>query len=144
MIKKSSSHRCISFVLALLMLCTSVGFSADLHFCKGELKSFSLFGEAESCHTTKKSCPHHVNMMIDDNSKKDCCSNRTIEIDDLDSDFNVALDFELTDLELKFVASFIYSFYSLSLPRVVESTFYDTHDPFPPMDIYVLLERFLI
>lgn len=142
--KKSVSHRVTSLVLALLMLCTSIGFSADLHFCKGELKSFSLFGEAESCHTSKRSCPHHENMVISDNSEKECCSNKTIEIDDMDSDFNVAASVELADLQIKFVSSFVYSFFSLSPPRVVKSTFYDAYDPLPPMDIYVLLERFLI
>ena len=142
--KKSVSHRIISLVMAILMLFTSVGFSADLHFCKGELKSFSVFGKAESCHTMKKSCSHHENMVVADTSEKDCCSNKTIEIDDLDTDFNVALDVELTDLQVKFVASFVCSFFSLSPPRVVKSTFYDAFDPLPPMDIYVLLERFLI
>lgn len=141
---KSVSHRVTSLVLAVLMFCTSVGFSADLHFCKGELKSFNLFGEAESCHTIKKSCPHHENMVISDDIEKDCCSNTTIEIDDLDSDFNVAPDVELTDLQFKFVASFVYTFFSLSPPRIVKSTFYDANDPLLAMDIYVLLERFLI
>ena len=138
--KKSVSHRVTSLVLAILMLCTSVGFSIDLHFCKGELKSFSLLGEAESCHTMKKSCPHHENMMVADKSEKDCCSNKTIEIDDLDSDFNITTDVQLTDLQLKFVTSFI----SLSPPRVVKSMFLEKHNPLPPIDIYVLLERFLI
>ena len=142
--KKSVSHRVTSLVLAILMLCTSVGFSIDLHFCKGELKSFSLLGEAESCHTMKKSCPHHENMMVADKSEKDCCSNKTIEIDDLDSDFNITTDVQLTDLQLKFVTSFIYTFISLSPPRVVKSMFLEKHNPLPPIDIYVLLERFLI
>ncbi len=142
--KKSVLHRGTSLVLALLMLCTSVGFSADLHFCKGELKSFSIFGEAESCHTAKKSCTHHAKMMISDNTEKDCCSNKTIEVEEFDTEFNVSLGVELTDIQLEFVRSFVFSFSSLSPPRVVKSTFYDTYDPLLPMDIYVLLERFLI
>ena len=126
------------------MLCTSVGFSADLHFCKGELKSFSLFGKAESCHTVKKSCPHHANMVVIDQSEKDCCSNKTIELDDLDSDFNISIDAKLTDIQLKFVNSFIYSFFSIAPTKVVKSSFLDPNDLWPPTDIYVLLERFLL
>lgn len=126
------------------MFISSVGFSADFHYCKGELKSFSLIGDAESCHTVKKSCPHHENMMISDNSEKDCCSNMTIEFEDIDSDFNFSPDVELTDIQLKVITSFVYSFFSLSLPRVVKSIFLDKHNPLPPMDIYVLLDRFLI
>ena len=142
--KKSALHKITSLTLAILMLFTSLGFSADLHFCKGELQSFSLFGEAESCHTVKKTCPNHPNMEVSDKSEKDCCSNKTIDVDDLDTDFNISPDVELTDLQVKIVASFVYSFFSLSPPKVVKSSFLDTHDPLPPVDIYVLLERFLI
>ena len=142
--KKSALHRITSLTLAILMLFTSVGFSADLHFCSGELKSFSLFGEAESCHTVKKSCPHHANMVVSDKAEKNCCSNKSIEIDDLDTDFIVSADVKLTDFEVKFVASFVYTFFRLSPPRVVKFVLLETHDQLPPQDIYVLLERFLI
>ena len=142
--EKTALHRIASLTLAVLMLFTSVGFSADLHFCKGEFKSFSLFGEAESCHTKKKSCPHHANMVVSDQSENDCCSNKIIELDDLDSDFNISIDAELTDLQLKFVTSFVYSFFSTTPVRVAKSSFLGPNDLLPPTDIYVLLERFLI
>lgn len=142
--KNSVSHRISSLILALIILTTSVGFSVDFHYCKSELKSFSLIGKAESCHTVKKSCPHHENMMITDNSEKDCCSNITIEFEDLDCDFNISSDVETTDIQLKFSTSFLNTFFSLPPPRVVESEFSDKHNPLPPMDIYVLLDRFLI
>ena len=142
--KKTALHRTTSLTLAILMLFTSVGFSADLHFCKGEFKSFSLFGKAESCHTVKKSCPHHSNKVVSDQSEKDCCSNKTIEFDDLDSDYNISIDAELTDIQLKFVTSFVCSFFSITPNRVVKSSFLGPNDLLPPTDIYVLLERFLI
>lgn len=142
--KKTALHRTTSLTLAILMLITSVGFSADMHFCKGEFKSFSLFGKAESCHTVKKSCPHHANMVVSDQSEEDCCSNKTIELDDLDSDFNISIDADLTDLQLKFVTSFVYSFFYITPTRVVKSSFLGPNDLLPPKDIYVLLERFLI
>lgn len=142
--EKSALHRINSLVLAILMLFTSVGFSADLHFCKGELKSFSFFGKAESCHTIKRSCPHHAGMVVVDKSEKDCCSNKTIEVDDLDTNFNVSPDVVLTDLQVKLASSFVYSFISLSLFRVVKAFSLATHDPLPSRDIYVLLERYLI
>ena len=142
--EKTALHRIASLTLAVLMLFTSVGFSADLHFCKGEFKTFSLFGKAESCHTVKKSCPHHANMVVSDQSEEDCCSNKTIELDDLDSDFNISIDAELTDIQLKFVTSFVYSFFFTTPTRVLKSSFLGSKDLLPPRDIYVLLERFLI
>ena len=142
--KSSALHRITALTLAFMMLITSVGFSADFHFCKGELKSFSLIGEASSCHTAKKSCPHHKNMVIEDKAEKDCCSNQSIEIDDLDTDYTVSADIELTDLEIKFVASYVYAFFTLVPPPVVHSTFLDQKVLRPSRDIYVLLERFLL
>lgn len=126
------------------MLFTSVGFSADLHYCKGELKTFSLFGEAKSCHTAKKSCPHHANMLVTEKSEKDCCTNKTIEVDDLDADFNVSSDLVKTDLQVKWVTIFVYSFFSKAPLKEVKFSFLDSNDQIPPVDIYVLLERFLI
>ena len=137
-------HRIISLILALVMLCTSVGFSADVHYCKGELKSFSLIGEATSCHTVRKSCPHHKMMKVDAEEKMDCCENHKLEVDDLDTDFTVAADVELTDLEFKFIASFVYSFFNLAPPQVVKSTFLEKKALLPSMDIYVLLGRYLL
>jgi len=42
--------RVISLLLAFLLGFTSVGYSIDLHFCQGHLKSVALIGKAKSCH----------------------------------------------------------------------------------------------
>lgn len=75
----------IAISLSGLMLLTSVGYSIDMHYCQGKLKSFSVFGKAKSCHSltkTKVYCPHHQKMMVDnkacDLDKKNCCSNKTL------------------------------------------------------------------
>lgn len=143
--KRPPLYRIISFGLALVMLVTSVGLSADFHYCKGELKSFSLIGEAQSCHTAQKSCKHHADMEVSTDSEKDCCSNKTVEVEDLDSDFSVSPDLELTDLQIKFVASLVYSLFTLTPPSSnTISPFPDNKDLLPSKDIYVLLERFLL
>lgn len=143
--KFSNTYRIICLVMAFLMFFTSVGFSADMHFCKGEFKSFSIIGEASSCHTTMKSCPHHANMIVEDSKENDCCTNEKFEVDELDADYNVSAAVELTELQIQFVASFVYSFITLSLPTSSTiSPFPDNNDLLPSRDIYVLLERFLL
>ena len=55
--------------MAFLMFFTSIGFSMDIHYCQGHLKSISLLGKAKNCHDiqamksdhckkTKTSCNH--------------------------------------------------------------------------------------
>ena len=141
----SVTYRITCLIMALLMLITSVGFSADVHFCKGEFKSFSFVGEASSCHTAKKSCPHHANMVVEDSNEKDCCTNEKFEVDDLDVDYNVSAEVELTDLQIQFVASLVYSIFTLTPPSSnTISPFPDNKVLLPSKDIYVLLERFLL
>ena len=140
-----SIHRLTALTLAILMFCTSVGFSVDLHYCKGGLKSFSFFGEAPSCHTSKKSCPHHESLQAEDDSeKKDCCNNETAEFDDLDEDFTLSAGIEFSELNIEFLASFIYSFSGVTFPIVSSHTFLESNNNKPPIDIYVLLERYLL
>ena len=77
--------RIISLSLAILIGFTSIGYSADLHFCKGNLKSMAFFGTAKSCHemAMKASC-HHKKESIpnsetcSDETEKDCCKNEKV------------------------------------------------------------------
>lgn len=143
--KLKAIHRITALTLAFLMFFTSMGFSVDFHYCKGELKSFSIVGEASACHGTMISCPRHADMQIEDKSKdSNCCSNETIVVDDLNIDYNISPDIELTNLQVKIVACFVLTFKEFSHPTIVKSTFLKTHDLLPSRDIYVLLERFLI
>ena len=137
-------HRITALILAFLMFFTSVGFSLDLHYCKGDLKDFSFIGEAQSCFLSKKQCPHHAKDQIDEKHDKDCCSNTNLEVKNLDEDVVMSQDINLPDVQLKIITSFVYSFNGINLPRIDQSTILQIDDPLPPRDIYVLLERFLI
>lgn len=76
-----------SALFAILILVSSITFTLDLHFCQGQLKSYSLFGKAKNCHEVaakKKACPHHAKMESETScskEKKNCCSNETILLD---------------------------------------------------------------
>lgn len=81
--------------MALLMLLVSTGFSIDFHFCQGQLKSFSLVGEAASCHNEDKesTCAQgkmacHATSMANQGESgtcdKGCCSNIQFELSSID------------------------------------------------------------
>ncbi|MDF1697839.1 MAG: hypothetical protein P1U56_18470 [Saprospiraceae bacterium] len=138
-------HRITALILAFMMLFSSVGFSVDFHYCKGNLKSFSLIGEASACHQAKKICPRHAEMQVEEKSDDSkCCTNETIVVEDLDTDYNVSPDIKLTDFQVDFIASFVLTLNGVSLPKIVKSTFLENQVNLPSRDIYVLLERFLI
>ena len=101
------------------MLVSSTGFSIDLHFCQGNLKSFSFLGEAKSCHAMElmKSCSHqkkacHAAPVVQEESadcQKDCCSNKKIEIS-ADEDAQKIQVESLTPKQIKFVTAFVKTF----------------------------------
>lgn len=84
--------------MSMLLLLTSVGISADFHFCKGELKNFALFSKAKSCHeieAMQSSCCKakaelaacHKTEVSCDGEEDGCCSNNT-QLFQLDVDFS--------------------------------------------------------
>jgi len=87
-----------------MMLVSSVGFSADFHFCQGEFKNFALFVKAKSCHEIAamhaschggkkktKSCHQseekNTKVSCGGEEKDGCCTNNT-ELVQLDTDYS--------------------------------------------------------
>jgi len=77
----------ISFSFAFLIGFTSIGYSADLHFCKGALKSMAFFGSAKKCHeisgatSCHKSeiCPDLNKQKCSENPEDSCCKNEKVQ-----------------------------------------------------------------
>ncbi|NJB86091.1 hypothetical protein GGR26_001859 [Lewinella marina] len=64
-------NRLLSLFLAFTVLAGSVGVTVNRHFCMGELKSLSLFGEEQPCAMAlaeAPACPMHAAP-----AKKGCC-----------------------------------------------------------------------
>lgn len=90
MVKRSRIYRSVALILAGLMFITSAGFTMDMHYCSGDLKSVSFFGKAKTCHemtgevgSLQKSCPRHNKMMEGNegcSEDKDCCSNKSVQL----------------------------------------------------------------
>jgi hypothetical protein len=147
-------HKIISVMMAMLVLLSSTGFSMDLHFCQGQLKSFSLFGKAETCHAQaakshcqkkKKTC--HASISNQDEvgkCKKNCCSNKTVKIES-NNDIKNIQTLELAPLQAKFLTAFIQVYL---LKKSEQNKAIIPHLNYvPPLlnkDIPVLIQSFLL
>jgi len=142
-------HRCVAFLMAILLFCTSVGAAVDMHFCGGELKSFSLFGEAKSCQelaeveqgceTSALQADSHTGCSFD---RKGCCEDRFAYLS-ADQDFPNQITVAESD-----VSPIVFSAIPVANPTInyqnlnVPSTFYQP--PNLSKNYLVLLQIFLL
>ncbi len=150
--KMCKTNRIISCLMACLMLLSSTGFSIDLHYCQGNLKSFSLLGKAKSCHEISNSCKQkkmtcHASASKQDEvgkCKKDCCQNKSIEISpDVDRQ-KIPIE-KLASSQSQFILAFVAAFV------LEESSLWQCFiphqnyvPPFLDKDIPILIQSFLL
>lgn len=150
----SITYRIFAITMALLIFITSVGFSVDMHYCQGQLKTFNLFGKAKSCHDIgegMKDCPQHKQIaevglqhgsMI---SNKGCCSNKLHHFQsDQDQQYKVDKTITLTPTLECFTIAFVASFLSVTVTATDNPIYAHYKPPNISRDIYVLLETFLL
>lgn len=145
------TYRIISLTLALLILVSSVGFSLDTHYCKGELKTVSLFSKAKNCHDVKaksvnKHCNHSSPSYNPETTlkKKDCCQNITYHFL---SDFNKKENPENIVVNLKLVKSLFAAnsaFFTNHVCSAENQTFTHYKPPLISKNISPLYQIFLL
>ena len=150
--KTNLSYRIIALTMALLVFSTSVGFSIDMHFCQGQLKSTSIFGKAKNCHEMAKMaiCPHHQKKMeaMDDESckedQKDCCNSKTILVQSDDDKQFQNSNLSLTNNQQQFLFAYVESFH---FNQPIIATYSENEYYKPPLiqrNLPVLFQSFLI
>ncbi len=150
----SKTNRILSLVLSMLIFISSTGFSIDLHYCQGKVKSFSFFGKAPSCHqqNKKKHCKkkektcHSTFSKQDQIGKcqKDCCSNRTFKIESNDRPKQLQ-PVEIFPIQVQFLTSFVQVF--LLKKRDLHKIIIPYLNYIPPLlnkNIPVLVQSFLL
>ncbi|MFT4665589.1 MAG: hypothetical protein ACI8YQ_003279 [Polaribacter sp.] len=151
----SITYQMFSISMAILMFFTSAGFTVDMHYCQGKLKTISFFGKAKSCHEIgegMKNCPHHKKMMEEkamkgdmakEASEKDCCSNKTLHFQsDQDQQYQVNNAVVVSAQLQHFVIAFVESFFKSAVSETGNPTYAHYKPPLIPKDIYVLLETY--
>lgn len=150
----SSIYRIIALSMASLMFLTSIGFSVDIHYCQGHLKSFNFFGKAKNCYELANAptpCEKHENRIPQqkDNGssidKKECCHNKLFHtLTDQNKEIQTS-EFILSQQLQQFVVAYVVTFFINDFSQ--ESTTADyVHykSPLIARDISVLIQSFLL
>lgn len=131
---KIATQKIAGFLMALVVLLSTMSFTVSMHFCQGKLVDTSFFSKAEGC-----------GMEMDANAieMNGCCDNHEITLEGQDE-----LKLPISDLGFEqelFVVSFLFSYNEL-FKAVEEDVTHYFENP-PPLlvrKIYKLDESYLI
>jgi len=136
---KQIFHKIASFLMALVVLFSTMSFTFNMHYCGDSLVETVMFQKAKGCGMEMES-PSTEGCAI---TIKDCCSDEQIVVDGQD-ELQVSFDKLSTDQQI-FAASFIYTYINLFEGVEDKNTLYKDYVP-PPVikQIYKLDETYLI
>ena len=135
---KQILHKIFSVSLALIVLCSTVSFTIEKHFCGDTLVDVSVFAEANKCKMEA------LEIELETISKVPCCKDKIDVVKGQDELIVKTID-DLDFNQQLFVATFTYSYLNLfeGLPQLVIP-----HKNYSPpilvTDIQVLDQVFLI
>ena len=135
---KQILHKTFSVSLALIVLCSTVSFTIEKHFCGDKLIDVSVFAEANKCKMEA------LEMELETITKAPCCKDKIDVVKGQDELIVKTID-DLDFNKQLFVATFTYSYLNLfeGLPQLVIP-----HKNYSPpilvTDIQVLDQVFLI
>ncbi len=140
-------YRFTALTMAFLLMFSSVGYSVDMHICRGKVKHFSFFGKAEDCFGHKQSCSNLVHKKSSKQtfSKKKCCTNVSFSVDHIDINAGLTKSFSS---KILFCAGLLPSFLDIDLFIPTSGHIIVNHlKSIPPLilrDFCVLFQNFLI
>jgi hypothetical protein len=130
----------LSYVLAIIVMLSSMSFTINAHMCGGELKDLAVFTKATPCkkEAAKPSCHQ------EEGEENNCCKEQSFETE--------AQKLPVHNLKLQKVSTQLLLLYSYSFPQFnfSKGTVLDKINPFElsppykPVDIHILLQSFLI
>lgn len=133
-------HKIASFLMAFVVLFSTMSFTIDMHYCGGTLVDSSIFGKAHSCGMEMQKADTSMDCSI---TKKNCCSDKQIVIEGQDE---LKISFDTLTLDQQFiVASFFYTYINLFEGLYTNASSYeDYRPPLVIRRIYKLDETYLI
>jgi len=151
-----------ALLLIPVILFSSFGFTINVHYCKGELKNYALFVEAEDCDMANSSNetdetlpPCHQKKLkeqLEKNSrsensngliKDNCCHNETFIFESNQEVEESASEITSTNLQLVMIACILFD-YSFFSQTVSQPAYTDYDPPRIRQDFSVLYQSFLI
>jgi len=154
MLANINKHRVVAAGLALWILVTSIGVTMDVHYCRGHILSFSVFGKAKDCsklsvQTKMNKCPHFRKMMAQHGrcpvDEKKNCHHKTLRFQ-FDKDRDVQKIGAVFLPQLKgFFVSFAFQYVLDKFSMVSDlPTFIHYRPPNIRYDYSVLFQSFLL
>ncbi|WP_299671163.1 hypothetical protein [uncultured Polaribacter sp.] len=125
--------------MAFVVLCSTMSFTIDMHYCGDTLVETAVFKKAKGCGMEMR-IPTSEDCAI---TKKNCCNDKQLVVDGQD-ELQLQID-KISFEQHVFIASFVYTYINLfeNLDKNVSS--YEAYKP--PLvirDIYKIDENYLI
>ncbi len=141
---KKISHKVLSFLMAIVVLFSTMSFTIDMHYCGDILVDTALFSKVKTCGMESETSSNN-NLPSSDCSitKKDCCSNKHQAVTGQD-ELQLKIDKISFDNQI-FAASFLQSHINLfESSEEVRPYLTDYPPPNIVRHIYKLDESYLI
>ena len=136
---KQVSHKIMSFIMAIVVLFSTMSFAVSMHYCGDNLVETAMFHKAKGCGMEMEKPSTEDCKVI----KKNCCSDKQFVVDGQDE---LQLQVDVISFEQQvFLASYIYSYINLfeGLENNVSS--YGEYEPLlANRQIFKLDETYLI
>ncbi len=136
---KQVSHKIASFIMAFVVLFSTMSFTINMHYCGDTLVETSLFHKAKGCGMEMDN-PSTQGCAI---TKKNCCDDKQLVVAGQD-ELQLHVD-KITFEQQVFIASFVYTYINLfeGLDKNV-STYEEYKPPLVIRRIYKIDETYLI
>ena len=136
---KQLSHKIMSMVMAFVVLCSTLSFTVNMHYCGGTLVETAVFHKAKGCGMEMQK-PSSEGCTI---TKKNCCNDEQLVVDGQD-ELQLQVDTISFEQHL-FITSFVYTYINLfeGLDNNV-SSYEEYKPPLVIRQLYKIDETYLI
>jgi hypothetical protein len=101
---KQVFHKILSFLMAFVVLFSTLSFTIDMHYCGGTLVETAIFQKAKGCGTEMQNPPAEGCAI----SKKNCCNDEQVVIDGQD-ELQLQVD-QISFEQQVFITSLVYTY----------------------------------
>ena len=136
---KQIFHKISSFLMAIVVLFSTMSFTVDMHYCGDTLVETAIFHKAKGCGMEMEK-PSTEGCSI---TKKNCCDDKQLAIEGQD-EIQLQVD-KITFEQQVFIASFVYTYSNLFEGLENNVSTYEEYKP-PPVirQLYKIHETYLI
>ncbi|WP_090120016.1 HYC_CC_PP family protein [Lutibacter oricola] len=137
---KQIFHKIMSILMAFVVLCSTMSFTINTHYCGDKLVDSAIFSKAETCGMEMELATSTNECSV---SKKNCCSD---EFEKIEGQNELQSSIDTISFEQQvFITSFIYTYVNLFESIDSEVSLYDEdQSPLVCRKIYKLDETYLI